>query len=75
MTNDGNKATPSSMAGRLGHVLGWIANLIALVAFGIGVLAALDTSDARLVGVGVAAVIAVIIWLIGRALRYVLAGR
>jgi hypothetical protein len=68
------------MAMRLGHVLGWTANLIALAFFGIFSVAALaDTGPQspaeRFWMIVFFAVIAGIIWLIGRGLRYVLAGR
>jgi hypothetical protein len=63
-----------TMAGRLGQVLSWTANLIALaIAATFVVLAGYEPHNASfLIGVGV--VIAAVIWMIGRGIRYVLAG-
>jgi hypothetical protein len=64
-----------SMAGRLGQVLSWTVNLIALAILTIVLVIAAQsdgTSSAGAVLVG--GVIAAVIWMVGRALRYVLAG-
>jgi hypothetical protein len=69
-------AAHPSMAGRLGQVLSWTANLIALavivMSFVIAQVSGIKDAGASIVVIGI--VIAVLIWGAGRALRYVLAG-
>jgi hypothetical protein len=63
----------SSMAGRLGQVLSWTANIIALAILALfGFIGLYDNSLGGSLFVGV--VVAVVIWLVGRGVRYVLAG-
>jgi hypothetical protein len=63
---------PETAAQRLGDVLYWFGCGIAVVALGSGVYVFIDTNASGLLIVfGVAAVV---IWLIGRAFRYVLSG-
>lgn len=64
----------SSMAGRLGLVLSWTANLIALAVIAVFLFAASwDSGNAAALAL-VGAAIAAVIWLVGRGLRYVLTG-
>jgi hypothetical protein len=65
------------MAARLGDVLYWAGSTIALllVAFGLGLAGIEKSSEAQLWILGIFGVLAVITWLLGRACRYVLAGR
>jgi hypothetical protein len=63
-----------TMAGRLGQVLSWTANLIAVAIGGVFlVLASYDNQNAGVI-LMVGAVLAALVWMAGRALRYVLAG-
>jgi hypothetical protein len=59
-----------SMAGRLGQVISWTANLIALAIAAIALVFA--QNDSTVIGIGI--VIAALVWAAGRAMRYVLAG-
>jgi hypothetical protein len=65
------------MAERLGHVLYWAGCVLAALAIGVGAFlsfAMVQRSDSIFVLV-VATVVAILIWLLGRACRYVLAGK
>jgi hypothetical protein len=66
-----------SMAFRIGQVLSWAANIIALAVFALSLAIAAGsggTIAVNTVVVVVGVVVAVVIWAVGRALRYVLAG-
>jgi hypothetical protein len=70
---------PPPMAGRLGQVLGWTANIIAAGVLAIGAAGVLgNAGSARqeelIIMFGVLAAIAAAVWGVGRALRYVLTG-
>lgn len=66
------------MAGRIGNVLYWlgciVAGLITILAVGMYLAETHNKSEALLVS-GFILIFAVAAWLIGRACRYVLAGR
>ena len=63
-----------TMAGRFGQVLSWTANVIALAIVAMFLLiAGNDTKDAGVI-VLIGLVIAAVVWMAGRALRYILAG-
>jgi hypothetical protein len=64
----------ASMAGRLGQVLSWAANLIALAVLATFLVIASEETNNAGVPVLIGVVIAAVIWLAGRGLRYVLAG-
>jgi hypothetical protein len=62
------------MAGRLGQVLSWTANIVAVaIAGGFLVMASYDTQAAGII-LTMGGILAGLVWLAGRALRYVLAG-
>lgn len=65
------------MLERLGDVLYWVACGLALVAFAVGCLIAISFPAMwdRLMFTAVAAGAAGVLWLVGRACQYVLAGR
>jgi hypothetical protein len=66
--------THPTIAGRLGRVLSWTANIIAAAIAGVAlVIAGNNNQDAGVIFI-VGAVLAGLLWLAGRALRYVLAG-
>jgi hypothetical protein len=66
-------AVHPTIAGRLGQVLSWTANIIALATFALfAVIAANETNSGPVLVVGL--ICAAIIWAIGRALRYIFAG-
>lgn len=63
--------------GRLGLVLHWASLLIAVVLLGFAGLRLADAptgNHTALLDVGVLAIVAAVIWLIGKALRYILTG-
>jgi hypothetical protein len=64
------------MAERLGNVIYWTCTVAAVLWTGLALYAPSTQQRPEWgVGVGIAAVIAVPLWLIGRAVRYVLTGR
>jgi hypothetical protein len=66
----------SPMAARLGEVLYWGASVIAgLLMIGAAFAMVFGMGDDRFLMVGFVTVFAIIVWLVGRACRYVLAGR
>ncbi len=70
-------APPAGMAARLGQVLAWTANTIAVFGLVIGtvmIFANLDNFTTWFTWLVAILVIVPVIWGIGRALRYVLAG-
>jgi hypothetical protein len=64
------------MIGRLGNVLYWAASAIAVLIV-LGTILAVANSDnpARYFGAAMGLAAAVVVWLVGRATLYVLAGR
>ncbi len=65
------------MAARLGQVLYWLACAVAASIVGLtAVASSTGTTPAReaAIYVGVAAALSALIWLVGRAIRYILAG-
>ena len=60
------------MAARLGDVLYWAGTIIAALAIGLGVYV-LNYGDQFVAGVLI--IFGILCWLLGRAIRYVLAGR
>ena len=66
------------IATRLGHVLGWTANLIAFAIFVIflaGVTLDRNPHNDRVEVILIGVFFVSIVWLVGRALQYILAGR
>jgi hypothetical protein len=63
-------AAHRTIARRLGQVLGWTANLVAVVIIAVTLLMGKDDTTVLVIGLAFAA----IIWAGGRALRYILAG-
>ena len=64
----------AAMLERLGHVLGWTGNLVAALIISGNALMQLSYRDWEWSSFLFTAGIAVVIFLIGRALRYILAG-
>lgn len=69
------------MLKRLGNVFGWIANVLAILAIVaaasfIGIVASAGEGDSRTFAavIAVACVVALVVFLIGRAARYILVG-
>lgn len=70
------------MLNRLGHVLGWTGNILAALTIAVAAIFFLERyprlSDAErlsdLVNVGAGGIVALIFFLIGRALRYIFSG-
>ena len=63
------------MLARLGHVLYWAGCLLAVPPLILGVMVLADRKPDAWMGLGFYTVVAVVIWLIGRACKYVLAGK
>jgi hypothetical protein len=53
---------------RIGHVLGWVGNVVGILGIGLGLYSNNEFGQAVLIGGGVAA------FSVGRALRYIFAG-
>ena len=67
---------PASMLTRLGQVFYWAGSLIALLLLGVAAYGALaGRGDERWLAIGIAASAAVVVWMLGRAILYVLAGK
>ena len=62
------------MAARLGNVLYWLACVGAVLALVLAVVVAVNPGANAQLWIGVYTAAAVVIWLVGRAVRYVLAG-
>jgi hypothetical protein len=68
-------AQRTSIAARLGNVPYWIANGLAVIVLLFGIWASIAFQDTGIIAVLVFGIYALIIWAVGRACLYVLAGR
>ena len=64
----------ATIAGRLGQVLNWAATLVALATLGLFLVLAFYEPNQASVFLIIGTVIAVVIWLVGRGLRFILVG-
>jgi len=66
------------MIARLGEVIYWFANIVAIIAIGAALFAyfaPVMSSNDRIALAGLAAIFGIPIWLVGRASLYILGGR
>ena len=64
------------MLERLGNVLYWVATGVAVIALGFGIALAIQPNAYNPTGLVLfGAAIGLVVWLFGRACRYILAGR
>jgi len=65
----------SGALSRLGNVLYWLCTGVAMVFGIVAILLVFGRGDEKMLFVGFFAVLAIVVWLIGRAARYILAGK